>query len=509
MNKFEKELIQHTLSAEEREMRELKKIYKQALAEIDDNIARLLGRADADMQHVIYRVDYQRALKGQIHGILDAMNSKQFESISQYMAECYDNGFVGTAYSIAKQGVPLMLPIDQKQVVKALRTDSKISGSLYTKLGEDTDSLKKRISSSVSRGIAAGKGYGEIARDIQADSNIGFNKAVRIARTEGARVHNTASYDAAIKAKEKGADVVKQWNSTLDGSTRDSHRVLDGEIRELDEKFSNGLMFPCDPAGKAGEVINCRCSLLQRAKWGLDEDELQTLQKRAEYFELDKTENFDDFKKKYLKAAGKVFNAPEIKSAIILTAQETFSKKLEESTASKQHVMKMQLHSEYVEYEETPDLKIPIVYNVSKDVIEYNPKAPNFELYDLNYTQAHELSHRMDILDYDSMSSAKFKEAIETCKTKVMENADEIQKWFEDGGKYQNSFALSDIISALSGNEIKVPVGHHNEYWEKEENVVREIFANISAIDVLDTKEKAELNSLLQEIYAAYGVMVE
>lgn len=295
--------MQHTLSAEEKEMRELKKIYRQALAEIDDNIARLLGREDADMQHVIYRVDYQRALKTQIHAILDAMNSKQFESIVQYMAECYDNGFIGLAYTLAKQDIPLIMPIDQQEVVKAMRTDSKISGSLYTKLGEDVDDLKKKISSSVSRGIATGKGYGEIARDIKAISNIGFNKAVRIARTEGARVHNTASHDAAITAKKKGANVVKQWNSTLDGDTRSSHKRLDGQIRELDEPFSNGLMFPCDPAGKAEEVINCRCSMLQRAKWGLDEDELQTLQKRAEYFKLDKSEDFEDFKKKYLKAA--------------------------------------------------------------------------------------------------------------------------------------------------------------------------------------------------------------
>lgn len=35
---------------------------------------------------------------------------------------------------------------------------------------------------------------------------------------------------------------------------------------------------------------------------GLDESELQTLKERAEYFGLDKTKNFDDFKEKYLKA---------------------------------------------------------------------------------------------------------------------------------------------------------------------------------------------------------------
>lgn len=62
-------------------------------------------------------------------------------------------------------------------------------------------------------------------------------------------------------------------------------------------------MFPGAPSGGAAEVVNCRCSLLERARWAFDEAELEHLKERAEYFGLDKSENFEDFKKKYLKAA--------------------------------------------------------------------------------------------------------------------------------------------------------------------------------------------------------------
>ena len=50
--------------------------------------------------------------------------------------------------------------------------------------------------------------------------------------------------------------------------------------------------------GVAKEDINCRCVTLQRARWALDEAELETLKKRAEFFEIDKTKDFDDFKEK-------------------------------------------------------------------------------------------------------------------------------------------------------------------------------------------------------------------
>ena len=58
--------------------------------------------------------------------------------------------------------------------------------------------------------------------------------------------------------------------------------------------------------GVAGEDINCRCCLLQRAKWALDEEELDILKERAAYFGLDKTKDFNDFKERILKAENKI-----------------------------------------------------------------------------------------------------------------------------------------------------------------------------------------------------------
>lgn len=319
MNKRQKLVQEQFLENEEVVIRKLKNQYSHALKEISskskalqDQINSLQGTLDAVtdeaakaqlqsmIQSKVYQKQYQDALKKQIGSILDNMQVEEFKTISEYLQKCYEDGFLGTMYDLHGQGIPLCFPLDQEAMVRAIQLDSKISKGLYSRLGEDVSVLKKKITAQISRGISTGMSYAQTAEQLSRISNIGFNNAVRIARTEGHRIQVQSGMDACYKAKEKGADVVKQWDSTLDGRTRPSHQNVDGEIRELDEPFSNGLMFPGDPSGGAGEVVNCRCALLQRAKWALDEDELETLKERAEFFGLDKTKNFDDFKKKYL-----------------------------------------------------------------------------------------------------------------------------------------------------------------------------------------------------------------
>lgn len=335
MNKRQKQVIQSQLNDERATLNKLKGIYKKALDDVNDRLAALKGRAETEnLQSVIYQIQYQEALKKQINGILDTLNGDQFSTISEYLAKSYESGFVGAMYDIHGQGVPLIFPIDQDQVVQAVTLDTKLSKPLYNKLGEDVNLLKKRVANNISRGIAQGQSYSDIAKNIAvgmvgnyARMNGGaLYNAMRITRTEAHRISQQAAYDALKKAKDNGADVVKQWDATLDKRTRPSHARVDGEIRELDEPFSNGLMKPGDPNGRAAEVINCRCQLLQRARCALDEDELDELKERAAYFGLDKTANFEDFRRKYMPAS--IANS---ENSGIINYKEIYRKKSEQS----------------------------------------------------------------------------------------------------------------------------------------------------------------------------------
>jgi hypothetical protein len=139
----------------------------------------------------------------------------------------------------------------------------------------------------------------------------------------------------------------------------------------------------------------------------------------------------------------------------------------------------------------------------------YNENDPAFSMYDMDYVHAHELSHRMDMLEYKSYNNKEFLDAIEKSKQVVEERRDEIQAWFGPGGKFQNEMAMSDLVSALSKNSIVGLAGHKADYWEKPDRVPMEIFADISAIDVLELPGKDELNTVFNDLRDAYKGVVK
>ena len=296
MNKNQREYLKQNIKDEKKALKELKEVYLESLKEVEKKLETLLE--NPELPSKIYQARYQKALKKQLEEIIDKIDD--YSTIDEFLKNCYENNYIGVMYDLQGQEIPLILPIDQERVLLAMTKETKLTSGLYDTLGYNKKLLAKAVNQEISRGIATALSYNEIARNINKKYWIGINKSQTIARTEGHRVSQIATYEAQKGAKAAGCSIVKQWDATMDSRTRDSHAKVDGEIREIEEKFSNGLMFPGDPNGSAAEVINCRCVSLQRATWALDEEELETLKKRAEYFGLDKTDSFVEFKKKYL-----------------------------------------------------------------------------------------------------------------------------------------------------------------------------------------------------------------
>lgn len=305
MNKRQLE-VQKALAGNEAEViKRLKQIYARASKDCENKIRDLSARTDMEnLKSIVWQKQYQEALKKQIDGVLDKLNAESFITVADYLTDCYENGFFGTLYDLQGQGIPLILPINQEEVVQAIQIDSKISKGLYQRMGEDTDQLKKSIRSEVSRGVSNGSSWNTIASKIAMGMNSPFmkayNRAIGITRTEGHRVQQESTLHCQQRAKEKGADVVKQWDSTLDSVTRPTHRELDGQIREIDEPFEvegKKAMYP-GAFGDPSEDCNCRCCLLQRARWALSREEYYTKwDGEKDRLVRIKAETYNEFKK--------------------------------------------------------------------------------------------------------------------------------------------------------------------------------------------------------------------
>lgn len=307
MNKWEKIVQLKILKNESDVIKKLTKAYEMALQDIMVKIADLQARTDTqNLQSIIYQVEYQKALKKQIEAILDQLHTQNFQTISEYLTECYEESWIGTLYDLQNQGVPLMFPIDQEQVVKAIQLHTKLSKNLYDSLGIDIKDLKRIIRNEISRGISQSYSYEKMASMIRNASQNTYSNSIRIARTEGHRISQESTYNVQVKAKKNGAKIVKQWDSTLDGKTRPNHRFLDGQIVDIDKPFKNAdgdeAMYPGD-FGIPSEDINCRCCVLQRAKWATDADSSFTKMNgdSNELMEFKNKDNYEEFKKEFWK----------------------------------------------------------------------------------------------------------------------------------------------------------------------------------------------------------------
>lgn len=309
MNKRQKKVLQAQLNSEEEVIAQLKSTYEQALGDCEAKIQELSMRADLEpenIQSIIYQKQYQEAIKAQLEGALANLQSNSYATVSDYLTRSYQEGYLGAMYDMQGQGIPLVMPIDQEDVTRAVMLDSKLSTSLYNRMGEDVKILKKAVQQEVSRGIAQGMTWSNIASNLARNmKHTPFQKAysnsIRIARTEGHRIQNKAALDVQKRAKDRGANVVKLWDAVLDGKTRPEHRELDGQIREVGEMFEAAGYKVEAPSmfGVASLDCNCRCQLYQKAKWLLDcgIDKMDNFTKEIVSFES--PEEYEEWKKAY------------------------------------------------------------------------------------------------------------------------------------------------------------------------------------------------------------------
>lgn len=105
-------------------------------------------------------------------------------------------------------------------------------------------------------GFSANESLTQTANRVRSVFNAAANRARTIARTEIGGALSGGRFEALQQQRVRH----HSWLSARDPHVRDAHAPnsgVDGEVRKVGERFSNGLRYPHDPNGPASQVINC------------------------------------------------------------------------------------------------------------------------------------------------------------------------------------------------------------------------------------------------------------
>lgn len=176
-----------------------------------------------------------------------------------YLDDVYDAGALEAASELAAslplppgQGVP---GVPDPFVLDYLAGATNRLQSVGNELWDD-------VRAQLVEGVTRGESVTQLAARIQSTAGFTEGRARRIARTELVAASNAGTHTQVLMIVPTA---VKEWVATNDGRTRHTHALADGQRVQVDRTFHVGaslLRFPGDPGGAAGEVVNCRCTLV-------------------------------------------------------------------------------------------------------------------------------------------------------------------------------------------------------------------------------------------------------
>ena len=199
MKKWEKEILQNKVKNEQAVLSRLEKTYKYALEEVKQKVAVL--QAKPQTQSVIYQLKYQKALQTQLEEVYNKLYWNSYSTVDQYLKDAYEDSFFSTMYGLHKQDIPLIIPFPQKDVAQmtSIASDGiKLSSKLYA----DTMNLVRLSREEISRGLATGSSYIDIARGLEKRSEASYKQAERIVCTEAHRIQEEVQFKTLMAAKD-------------------------------------------------------------------------------------------------------------------------------------------------------------------------------------------------------------------------------------------------------------------------------------------------------------------
>ena len=223
--------------------------YNKLNRTITKKMAGKMGRFfAAELGKVLAVINEHKSVKAISEAIvlmsIQELLNKDKEVLAATLLPIYEEGSIGGS----------KLAIDAMGVKVEARVSEAVVTDMVNKIKNINNYTYKLIKAQVKESLVAGETVDQLAKRITNVYKFNSSRSRTIARTESGAVTNRSTYEE----YGNNRDIVKQKQWI--GGTRESHAAIDGQIKDFDEPFDNGLMFPHDPSGIPSEVINCTCT---------------------------------------------------------------------------------------------------------------------------------------------------------------------------------------------------------------------------------------------------------
>lgn len=244
--------------------------FLQKIADIDSGKTIPPAFYDTPEKVLLWRQGYTRELmrQHQIVGRLLRELSAAGVDVAQVLNEAGIDAYItNRAFTVAQISQQLgdvhvsFSQYDKHQISILLdHSRSVFSKIAYKNLGANP-AIVRRLQNEMAQSVMLGEDRDKLIKRLQAVTGQSHYQAQRVAQTERTRLQSQARADTLTEAAKLGVRTTKTWSARM-VHTRDSHAALDGQTIPSDQRFANGLRFPGDPEGSAGEVINCQCVMI-------------------------------------------------------------------------------------------------------------------------------------------------------------------------------------------------------------------------------------------------------
>ena len=195
---------------------------------------------------------------------LSRVNETAMAYVNGKLPEIYGLNYNAIEKTIEEIGGYSFTLVDADTVKNLSLNDETLLPYKYVDGKKDIRWNTKKVNAEVLQGILQGESIPDIAKRLSHVTEMNKTAAIRNARTSVTSAECKGRQDSYIRATNDGIILEREWIATNDGRTRHSHRLLDGQIAEVDKPFKSefgDIMYPGDPGADPANVYNCRCTI--------------------------------------------------------------------------------------------------------------------------------------------------------------------------------------------------------------------------------------------------------